>query len=111
MIGGYEKWLAEDRPLEMRGEHARTELRELPDYANKAVLLDTPDVMALIETRNPLFIDVRYPGDFETLGHLPGAVNIPMRKLTSDELERALDQLPKDRPIVVPCYDKRSSFG
>jgi rhodanese-related sulfurtransferase len=65
--------------------------------------------MTLIEKRNPVFVDVRYPGDFE-LAHLPGAVDIPMRKLTTSELDAAIAALPKDRPVIVPCYDKRSSF-
>jgi rhodanese-related sulfurtransferase/membrane protein insertase Oxa1/YidC/SpoIIIJ/phosphohistidine swiveling domain-containing protein len=108
MIGGYEKWLAEDRPLVMQGENQRKSLREIPDYPNKDVLLDTPDVVELVENSEPLFVDVRYPGDFE-VSHLPGAVNIPMRKLTTPELDAALAALPR-RPIITACYDKRSSF-
>jgi len=109
LIGGYEKWVAEDRLLETPGGAPRTELRALPDFPNKNVLLDTPDVMALMEEREVLFVDVRYPGDFEAYGHLPGAVNLPMRKLTTPELEAALRALPK-KPVIVPCYDRRSSF-
>jgi rifampicin phosphotransferase len=109
MIGGYEKWLAEDRPLDMQQNFARGDLRLIPDYPNKDELLDTPDVMKLLEERNPIFVDVRYPGDFDQLGHLPGAINITMRKLTTAELDAALNALPK-RPVIVPCYDKRSSF-
>lgn len=109
MVGGYEKWLAEDRPLDMQAGYARRELREVPDFPGKNELLDTPDVMKLLETRDPIFVDVRYPGDFDVLGHLPGAINITMRKLTSPELDAALKALPK-RPVIVPCYDKRSSF-
>jgi hypothetical protein len=56
-----------------------------------------------------LFVDVRYPGEFEGLGHLPGAVNVPARKLTTPELEVALRALPR-KPVVIPCYDRRSSF-
>jgi membrane protein insertase Oxa1/YidC/SpoIIIJ len=108
MIGGYEKWLAEDRPLEMRGDYPRTSLREIPDYPNRDELLDTPEVVELMEQGDPLFVDVRYPGDFDN-DHLPGAVDIPMRKLTTSELDAALKALPK-RPIIVPCYDRRSSF-
>jgi YidC/Oxa1 family membrane protein insertase len=110
MIGGYEKWVSEDRELETKDGKPRTELRAVPDFPNKDVLLDTPDVMALIDSRKEvLFVDVRYPGDFETFGHLPGAVNVPIRKLTTPELDAALRALPK-KPIVVPCYDRRSSF-
>jgi rhodanese-related sulfurtransferase/membrane protein insertase Oxa1/YidC/SpoIIIJ/phosphohistidine swiveling domain-containing protein len=109
MIGGYEKWVAEERHLETPGGAPRTELRALPDFANKDVLLDTPDVVALMEKRDVLFVDVRYPGDFNEFGHLPGAINLTIRKLTTPELDEALTALPK-KPIIVPCYDRRSSF-
>ena len=109
LIGGYEKWVAEDRPLETPGGAPRTELRALPDFANKEVLLDTPDVMALLEERDVVFVDPRYPGDFEAYGHLPGAINLTVRKLTTPELDAALRALPK-KPVIVPCYDRRSSF-
>ena len=33
--------------------------------------------------------------------HLPGAINIPLKKL--DTL--ALEQLAPDRPVIVYCYD------
>lgn len=109
VVGGYEKWIAEDRPLDMQNGARRRELRELPDYPNKDVLLDTPDVLAAMEASDVLFVDVRYPGEYEGLGHLPGAVNVPARKLTSPELDAALRALPK-KPVIIPCYDKRSSF-
>ncbi|MBK7875999.1 MAG: YidC/Oxa1 family membrane protein insertase [Planctomycetes bacterium] len=109
IVGGYEKWIAEDRPLDMASGAARRELRELPDYPNKDVLLDTDDVMGLLEEGDVLFVDVRYPGEYEGLGHLPGAINVPARKLTSPELDAALRALPK-KPVVIPCYDRRSSF-
>jgi membrane protein insertase Oxa1/YidC/SpoIIIJ/rhodanese-related sulfurtransferase/phosphohistidine swiveling domain-containing protein len=107
MIGGYEKWVAEGRPLD--NEVPRTgEIRDIPDYPNKWTLLDTPDVMKLVKEREVLFVDVRYPGEFDQ-AHLPGAVNLTMRRMLKDELEAALSSLEK-KPIIVPCYDKRSSF-
>lgn len=109
MIGGYEKWLAEERPLADDEQRTGADLRQVPVYENRDVLLDTPDVLALMEAGPVLFLDVRYPGEFDALGHLPGAVNMPFRKLRSDELEAALDALPH-LPVIVPCYDKRSSF-
>ena len=109
IVGGAEKWVAEERPLEMAENRSPDELRQIPDYPNKQVLLDTPDVMALLEERpDVLFVDVRYPGEFAA-GHLPGAINIPMRKLATPELEAALAALPR-RPVIAPCYDRRSSF-
>jgi rifampicin phosphotransferase len=109
MVGGYEKWLAEERPLQGSEKRTGADLRQVPAYPNRDVLLDTPDVLALMEAGPVLFLDVRYPAEFEGLGHLPGAVDMPFRKLRSDELEAALDALPH-LPVIVPCYDKRSSF-
>lgn len=108
MRGGYEKWLAERRPLLGVGADERSDIRAIADYPNKDRLLDTDEVTRLFTEENALFVDVRYPGDF-ALGSLPGAVDIPLRKMLSREIEPALRQLPK-RPIVAPCYDKRSSF-
>ncbi len=73
------------------------------------MLLDTPDVLERMQNGDVLFVDVRYPMEFEGLGHLPGAVNLPFRKLETPELESQLRALPK-KPVVVACYDKRSSF-
>jgi phosphoenolpyruvate synthase/pyruvate phosphate dikinase/rhodanese-related sulfurtransferase len=109
MIGGYEKWMAEDRPLALGDRRTGRDLRELPKYPNDDVLLDTPDAKRLVETRGAIFLDVRYPGEFETLGHLPEAINVPFRMLPSPELEARLRAIPR-RPVIAACYDKRSSF-
>ena len=109
MIGGYEKWCAEERALVMQPGFVRRDLREIPDYENKHVLLETDEVTRLVEQENALFIDVRYPGEFETLGHLPGAWNLTMRSMTTPELELALAAVPR-RPLIGVCYDKRGSF-
>ncbi len=42
-------------------------------------------------------VDVRNSSEF-TAGHLPGAVNLPLGRLA----ER-LDELPRDRPLVIHC--------
>ncbi|HVH12549.1 MAG TPA: rhodanese-like domain-containing protein, partial [Longimicrobium sp.] len=42
-------------------------------------------------------VDVRNSSEFAA-GHLPGAVNLPLGRLA----ER-LDELPRDRPLVVHC--------
>lgn len=108
LIGGYEKWMAEGRPLESHQGGRRNELRELPDFRNQSTLLQTPDVMRMVEVDNAIFVDVRYPGDFQR-GRLPHAINIPLRKLPSEEMWSRLRALP-ERPIIAPCYDKRSCF-
>jgi len=109
MIGGYEKWLAEERALVGTEMREVGDLRQIPDYPNRDVLLDTPDVLALMEAGPIQFLDVRYPGEFEGLGHLPGAINLPFRKLKSEDLQVALEAVPK-KPIIIACYDRRSSF-
>ncbi|MBL8753315.1 MAG: YidC/Oxa1 family membrane protein insertase [Planctomycetes bacterium] len=107
VAGGYEKWVAEGRA--MTGDRAHgTEIRATPDFPRKETLLDTPEVMALYQHDDVLFVDVRYPEDFAR-GHLPGAVNVPLRKMVAAEADAALRALPA-RPIVAVCYDKRSSF-
>lgn len=45
----------------------------------------------------PLLLDVRTPEEFAG-GHVPGAVNIPIR-----ELEGRVAEVPQDRPVVVYC--------
>lgn len=42
-------------------------------------------------------IDVRTPGEF-SMGHLPGARNLPL-----GELSRRMTELSKDQPVVVYC--------
>ena len=48
VVGGYEKWMSENKPIYKDGQLVDLEdndnLRGLPDFMNKEVLLDTPDV-------------------------------------------------------------------
>ncbi|MFK7859084.1 MAG: membrane protein insertase YidC [Granulosicoccus sp.] len=108
MMGGYEKWLTESRPLSSSIDLTMDDLRQLPDFKNKDLLLDTPDVHKLVQEDGAGFIDVRYPNDF-VKGHLPGAVNITMRALSSAALTERIASL-EDKPYIAACYDKRSCF-
>lgn len=42
-------------------------------------------------------VDVRTPGEYKE-GHIPGAVNIPLRSLTQH-----LDRIPTDQPVFIHC--------
>jgi YidC/Oxa1 family membrane protein insertase len=110
IVGGYEKWIAEGRELVGVPGGGRDSLRSLPAHTNEDVLLDTPDAEALVADRDAVFVDVRYEEDFRAF-HIPGAINLPLRKLPSDEMAVLLrEKIPQGRPVIVPCYDKRSSF-
>ena len=108
MMGGYEKWMTESRPLSSSVDLSLQDLRTLPDFKNKDLLLDTPDVHKLVQEEGAQFLDVRYPNDF-VKGHLPGAINITMRALPSAALNERIEAL-EDKPYIAACYDKRSCF-
>jgi len=108
MVGGYEKWMSESRPMNSGSDIGLDDLRKLPHFENKDTLLDTPDVHDLVQNQSAEFIDVRYPGDF-VKNHLPGAHNITMRALNSAVLAERISSLP-DKPLIAACYDKRSCF-
>ena len=55
------------------------------------------ELLARIEAGDVTVLDVRPPGEY-ALGHVPGAINIPV-----GELERHLSMLPKRREIVAYC--------
>lgn len=108
IVGGLEKWLVEKRPL--AGSKVRTlaDLRAVPSHRNQSVLLDTPDVHKLVDAEGAIFVDVRYPGEF-SVSHLSGAINLPIRPTPTEELHRRIEALPR-KPIIAPCYDRRSCF-
>ncbi len=51
-------------------------------------------------------VDVREPAEYQA-GHIPEAINIPLRRLTQQ-----LDQVARDRPVVLYCSSGyRSAMG
>ncbi|MCD9149677.1 PEP/pyruvate-binding domain-containing protein [Pseudophaeobacter flagellatus] len=108
IAGGIEKWIVEGRPFSDTAVETLADLRAIPDYPNKDTLLSTADFTTLLETDDLQIVDTRYPGDFAS-GHLPGAINIPIRALTTDELRQSIAQL-QDKPTLAACYDRRSCF-
>ena len=50
-----------------------------------------------LDRESTLLLDVRTPAEYE-IGHLPGAVNIPVQ-----ELRNRLSELPKEKEIIIYC--------
>ena len=53
----------------------------------------------------PFLLDVREPWEFEA-GHVPGAQLIPLA-----ELEDRLNEVPRDRPVLVICHSGQRSLA
>ncbi|MEA5571134.1 rhodanese-like domain-containing protein [Calothrix sp. UHCC 0171] len=61
---------------------------------------------SLLENPQTLLIDVRESSEYR-LGHIPKAINIPLRTLTHN-----LDKIVRDRPVVLYCSSGyRSAMG
>lgn len=108
ITGGIEKWIVEGRDFSDSRVQSLSDLRAIPEYPNKSRLINTETFKSYMAGEHVQIVDTRYPGDFET-GHLPGAINIPLRALTSEELARRISRLRKV-PTVAACYDRRSCF-
>ncbi|MEH6647035.1 PEP/pyruvate-binding domain-containing protein [Sulfitobacter sp.] len=108
IAGGIEKWIVEGRKFSDEDVQSLSDLRAIPQFPNKETLLGTAEFTGLMEGGDLQIVDTRYPGDFST-GHLPGAINIPIRALPTDELNKRIALL-QDKPTVAACYDRRSCF-
>ncbi len=108
VIGGLEKWIAEGRSMNNTQLRSPDQLRGVPRYPNDDVFLSTAEVHHLIDQDHALVLDARYPGEFEH-SHIPGAINIPLRRLPTAVLKTRIAALPK-QPVVLACYDRRSCF-
>jgi rhodanese-related sulfurtransferase len=83
------------------GERNLAEIkRVMTDYFHGRDALEPvsrDDLVSRLEAGLVMVLDVR-PGDEFALGHLPGAINIPL-----GELERRLGEIPADREVVAYC--------
>ncbi|MGM3306048.1 rhodanese-like domain-containing protein [Anabaena sp. WFMT] len=60
----------------------------------------------LLKNPQTLLVDVREPSEYKS-GHIPNAINIPLRTLTHN-----LDQIPHDSEVVLYCSSGyRSAMG
>jgi rhodanese-related sulfurtransferase len=62
--------------------------------------IDVDDVQRLVRDEGAILIDVLPESEFAE-EHLPGAINVPLKKLTAD----AVATLDRDRPVIVFCHD------
>ncbi len=107
--GGIEKWITEGRMIGGAEVRSLEQLRAIADYKNKNALLTTEQARYLVASEGAIFVDVRSPFAFKAHGALPNAINLPIRRIAADQLPKFYGELPK-KPIVLPCYDRRSCF-
>jgi rhodanese-related sulfurtransferase len=60
--------------------------------------IDHAEALRLIDAGDVTVLDVRTPGEYEQLGHIPGAWLLPLDLVVS-----APATLPADRPVLVYC--------
>jgi thiosulfate/3-mercaptopyruvate sulfurtransferase len=117
--GGFPAWVASGRPV----SHAVPEppQREFTPRAQLRLRLTASDVRSLIGSPDALMLDARTPAEYRgftgagrRLGHVPGAVNLPVAGLTGpgggrfldgDALRGILAAAGVSRARRIVCYD------
>lgn len=113
MSGGYLGWQAEELPVVGTAPDFKTIFAGIianngQDEGYGFIAADALNT-ALIENPNLFVIDVREPSELEENGHIPGAVNIPVKTLADNP---ALLPADLDAPIVVYCKSgTRSTYA
>ena len=68
--------------------------------------IDPQSLRKMLEAEQPFFfLDCREPQEYE-VARIDGATLIPM-----SEIQRRLDEIPKDRPVVVYCHHGMRSMN
>ena len=74
--------------------------------ADPSVDVSVAEALRLWQSKEAILIDVRTPLEYRD-GHIPGVANIPL-----DELERRMNEVPKDKKVVLICRTgNRSADG
>ena len=69
---------------------------DLPPPVGEEMRVKANDIDALFADGNVVLLDVREPWELEEFGTREGYINIPL-----GELEKRLDELPKDKTILT----------
>jgi thiosulfate/3-mercaptopyruvate sulfurtransferase len=117
--GGYPAWIEEGRPTS--SAIAPPPPAHFTPRAQSRMRLTTSDVRALLSSPDVTLLDARapaeyrgYEGNTKRLGHIPGAVNVPVGAMTrpgsqhfkeGDELRELLFKANVARGRRMVCYD------
>lgn len=63
-------------------------------------LIDRDELQRLVRDDHAQLVEVLPPDEYED-EHLPGAINIPLKRLDRETTR----QLDRARPVIVYCYD------
>jgi rhodanese-related sulfurtransferase len=64
--------------------------------------IDRHEVQRLLTEQRAQLVEVLPEAGFED-EHLPGAINVPLKTLDG----RGVQQLDRERPVIVYCYDSQ----
>lgn len=117
--GGYPAWLGERRPVSASTTAPATAV--FTPRANPRMRLTTADVRSLLGSPDVAILDARAPAEYRgfegnarRLGHIPGAVNVPVGAMTKpgaqhlrdgDQLRDLLLKANVSRGRRMICYD------
>ncbi len=117
--GGYTAWIDEERPIS--SSLASPPVGRFTPRAQPRMRLTTPDVRSLLGSPEVSLVDARAPAEYrgfegntKRLGHIPGAVNVPVGAMTKPgsqhfrsaaELRDMLLKANVARGRRMVCYD------
>jgi rhodanese-related sulfurtransferase len=62
--------------------------------------IDREELQRLVREEDAQLVEVLPPEEYDE-EHLPGAINIPLRRIDAEARER----LDRQRPVIVYCWD------
>jgi thiosulfate/3-mercaptopyruvate sulfurtransferase len=117
--GGYPEWAHDSRPISNAEVHPAA--AQFTPRAQMRLRLTTADIRSLLGSPDVMLLDARAPAEYRglegnsrRLGHIPGAVNVPVALTTrpgeqrfrdADELRDLLHRSNVSRGRRMICYD------